>query len=270
MTMDSPTAPVVERFSTSTFAELLEPARIDLTDIQIQQLVAYGELLFEANASTNLTAVRDIPGIERRLLLESLRLLEPLRMAPLIDQLGNRSLLDIGTGGGLPGMVLAIACPDIDVFLLDATGKKVSFLDVVVRKLELGNVHTIHGRAEEIAHQPRYRSAFDLITARAVSSLAALLELGLPMLRTGGTMLLPKGLEIEDELANAARAASMLNGEIVAASVLPDAGSTVETRLVIARKIGPTPGKYPRRSGVPSKDPLGSSRPTRQQDERMP
>lgn len=268
--MESPTTPVAELFSTEGLIRLIEPANIDLTNVQIQQLVDYGEMLFEANARTNLTAVRDVPGIERRLLLESLRLVEPLRQAPLIDQLGNRTLLDIGTGGGLPGMVLAIACPDIEMFLLDATGKKVAFLDDVVRELALTNVQTIHGRAEEVAHQPRYRNAFDLITARAVSSLAALLELGLPMLRTGGTMLLPKGVEIDDELASAHRAASMLNGEIVAADVLPDVGSTVETRLVIARKAGPTPGKYPRRSGVPSKDPLGSPRPTRQQDGRTP
>ncbi len=261
---------VIEQFDADRLASLLEPVGVDLNDEQVAQLTRYGELLHERNAVTNLTAVRDIEGVERRLVLESVRLVPAVRDTPTIDTLGRRTLLDVGTGGGLPGMVLAICCPELTTYLLDATGKKIAFLDDVIADLALPNVHTIHGRAEEIGHQPRYRNAFDLVTARAVSSTSALLELGLPMLRTGGTMLLPKGVEIEEELDAGSRAADLLNGEIVSAELLPDVGSTIDTRLVVVRKKGSTPGKYPRRSGIPARDPLGTRPASRQQQGSTP
>lgn len=241
-----------------TLPELIASTGLGLTDQQVDRLIAYRELLHEQNAKTNLTAVRDIPGMDRRLILESLRLVTPLRNISAIDETSRRTMLDIGTGGGLPGMVLAIAFPEIESYLLDATGKKVAFLELVKSELELENVIPIHGRAEELGHQPRYRNAFDIITARAVSSIPALLELGLPMLRTNGTMLLPKGTDIDDELAAGHRANKLLRGEIVADSILPDAGSSIETRLIEVRKTATTPAKYPRRSGIPSRNPLGS------------
>jgi 16S rRNA (guanine527-N7)-methyltransferase len=256
--MDAPAETLVaQATSNPPLSELIASTGLDLDHVQVEQLERYRDLLFERNASTNLTAVRDLPGIDRRLILESLRLVDPLRAIEPIDSTGQRTMLDIGTGGGLPGMVLAIACPEFSTYLLDSTGKKIAFLDDVVRELGLENVTTIHARAEEIAHQPRYRNAFDLVTARAVTTLPALLELALPTLRTNGTMLLPKGVEIEEELEAGRRAAEILRGEIVSAELLPDIGSTVETRLVIARKLATTPSAYPRRSGMPSKNPLG-------------
>jgi 16S rRNA (guanine527-N7)-methyltransferase len=241
--------------------ELIPDTGVDLSAEQVGQLKRYRDLLVEYNKTTNLTAVRDVPGIDRRLIIESLRLVEPLRCLPRIDEVGRRSLLDVGTGGGLPGMVLAIACPEFNVFLLDATGKKVAFLDLAVRELGLANTTAIHGRAEELGHQPRYRNGFDAVSARAVSSLPALLEIGLPLLRTGGHLLLPKGAEIADELAAAEVAANILGGKIEAVDFLLDSGSTIDTRLVVVRKTVTTPSAYPRRSGIPSKSPLGYSAP---------
>jgi 16S rRNA (guanine527-N7)-methyltransferase len=241
-----------------TFDFLVLDSGVALSGAQVDQLKRYRDLLFDRNQSTNLTAVRDLPGIERRLILESLRLVAPLRALSRTDASGQRSLIDVGTGGGLPGMVLAITCPEFNVVLLDATGKKVAFLDEVVRDLGLANTTTIHGRAEEIGHQPRYRNGFDVVSARAVTSLPALLELGLPLLRIGGHMLLPKGAEIDDELASGYRAASILGGEILSSDLLPDSGSTIATRLVIVRKQSATSGMYPRRSGIPSRTPLGT------------
>lgn len=256
--MDAPAETLAATTATSPpLAELIAGTGLGFDPSQVARLEQYRDLLFERNAKTNLTAVRDLPGMDRRLILESLRLVEPLRSIEPIDRTGQRSMLDIGTGGGLPGMVLAIAFPDISTYLLDSTGKKVAFLDDVVRELGLDNVTTIHARAEDIAHQPRYRNAFDLITARAVTTLPALLELSLPMLRVNGTMLLPKGVDIEEELEAGHRAAEILRGEIVSAELLPDIGSTVDTRLVVARKLATTPPAYPRRSGMPSKNPLG-------------
>lgn len=238
-------------------AQVLGRSGAPLDENQIGQLATYRDLLFTANQSVNLTAVRDLAGIERRLILESLRLVSPLRS--LLDPAGpgRRSLTDLGTGGGLPGVVLAIACPELSVYLLDAAGKKVAFLDRVVQSLGLTNATAIHGRAEEIGHQPRYRNGFDVVTARALSTLPALLEFGLPLVRMGGHLVLPKGTEIDDELAAGERAARLLGGEIVSSDLLPDAGSTVDTRLVIARKTSPTPATYPRRPGIPSRSPLG-------------
>ena len=228
--------------------------RADLTDAQQRQLVEYRDLLLERNARTNLTANRDAEGIDQRLVDESLRLL------PFIDEYATSGseVVDIGTGAGIPGMPLAIARPQMQWTLIDATAKKVRFLQDVVESLSLDNIVLYHGRIEELAHEDHLRGRYHCLTARAVSSLPALLELGLPMIRTGGTLLLPKGPEIADELDDAARAADVLGARIVSSEMLPDAGTTVETRLVVVSKERETPGQYPRRAGVPARSPLGS------------
>lgn len=262
---------VEEAWTDEGFDRLVLQAGAELSELQIARLKRYRDLLFEYNQKTNLTAVRDIPGIERRLILESLRLVEPLRALPSIDRVGDRrSLIDVGTGAGLPGMVLAIACPELNVFMLDATGKKVAFLEEVVRDIGLDNATPIHGRAEELGHQPRYRNGFDLASARAVSSLPALLELGLPLLRNGGYLILPKGIDIDEELEAARRAAEILHGDIESTERLPDAGSTVDTRLVLVRKTATTPRNYPRRSGIPARSPLGATSPKASKPDRAP
>ena len=238
---------------------LLAAAGFSPSSRQIAQLEAYRDLLHLRNQVTNLTAVRDLNGIERRLILESARLVAPILSLPHGPANGAPRLLDLGTGGGIPGMVLAIACPELRVTLLDATGKKVAFLGEAIQALELEHVSTLHGRAEEIGHDPRWRNQFDIVTARAVATLPALLELGLPLVRTGGHLVLPKGTGIEDELQQAERAAAILGAGIVSAELLPDAGSTIDTRLVIVRKVATTPGTCPRRSGLPTRNPLGAA-----------
>ncbi|MGC4192674.1 MAG: 16S rRNA (guanine(527)-N(7))-methyltransferase RsmG [Thermomicrobiales bacterium] len=225
----------------------------DLTDEQVALLGRYRDLLHERNQRVNLTAVRDFPGIERRLILESLRLLPALdtRVRP-----GDR-VLDIGTGGGLPGMVLAIARPDLAFTLMDATGKKVQFLADAVAAMGLENVRPLHGRAEEIARNGGFRGQFRVAVARAVSSLPTLIELGLPFVSLGGYLVLPKGIDLNEELQVAERAGALVGGRVVEASILPDAGSSVETRLVVIEKVAPTPKTYPRRTGLPAHAPLG-------------
>jgi 16S rRNA (guanine527-N7)-methyltransferase len=183
----------------------------------------------------------------------------PILSLPRLDDRTASRLLDLGTGGGIPGLILAIAFPDARLTLLDATGKKVAFLDEAIQELEMDEVSTHHGRAEEIGHDPHWRNQFDIVTARAVASLPALLELGLPLVRTGGHLVLPKGTGIDEELQQAERAAAILGAVIVSAELLPDAGSTIETRLVIVRKIATTPRTYPRRSGLPTRNRLGAA-----------
>ena len=229
-----------------------------LSDEQQRQLAAYRDALFAFNKTTNLTAVRDLKGIDRRLILESVRLAEPLATLPRPSSGSRLSVLDIGTGGGLPGLVLAIVLPDIDVTMLDATGKKIAFVQRVIDDLGVTNARTIHDRAETIARSPALRETFDIAVARAVSSLPALIELGLPLVRLGGHLLLPKGMTIDDELEAGEFAASLVGGQIIGSAELPDVGSGVETRLVIVHKTAPTPRAYPRRAGIPSRNPLGA------------
>jgi 16S rRNA (guanine527-N7)-methyltransferase len=222
----------------------------------LRRFARYRDLLLERRAQFNLTAIREPEAIERRLFLDAIAMVPELDR--VIDAGYDRpqrmtELIDIGAGAGFPGLALKIARPDLDVTLVDATAKKVAFLNEVIAALELKHVRAVQGRAEELGRDSAYRARFDLATARAVATLPVLLEYVVPFLTIGGTTLLPKGLEIADELRLGRRAGAILGAEIVAVVALP----LGTTRLVVARKISPTAAAYPRRVGVPSRDPLG-------------
>lgn len=239
--------------SATEFAELVQPLIPAFSDRQIELVLRYRDLLHERNRRVNLTAVRDFDGIERRLILESLRL------ASILDErAGSGRVMDLGSGGGIPGIILAIALPDCEFTLLDATGKKVKFQQDVIDSLQLPNVRAVQGRAEELGHDINWRNSFDVVSARAVTSLSALMELGLPFVSMKGWLVLPKGVEIDEEIGIARKAAGKLGGTIVSQDVLPDAGSDVDTRLILVRKDQATPSAYPRRVGLPARSPLGS------------
>ena len=215
-------------------------------------LTRFRDLLLAANATLNLTAVRDAEVIERRHIAESLALLQALEEAGRLPP-GAR-LIDVGSGGGLPGIPLAIARPDLSVTLLEATGKKAAFLEQAARTLALTNVRVIAARAEEAAHDPAEREAYDLATARAVAPLAALLELTLPFVRVGGALAAVKGSRAEEEIAGAAGALRRCGGGAVAS--LPLAAEAPNLRLLLVPKVAPTPPELPRRPGMPVKRPL--------------
>jgi 16S rRNA (guanine527-N7)-methyltransferase len=216
-----------------------------------KQLAVYRDELLRWNERVNLTAVRDPEGVDRRLIGDALRLL------PFVDATDGARLVDVGTGAGLPGLVVKIARPKIDVTLIEATGKKVAFLRHVIGILGLERVEALHGRAEELGRDPEHRGRYDLATARAVAALPTLVELCLPFLRVEGRALFPKGADLGTELAEGERAAALVGGRIETTEELPgDAGEPV-TRLVIAAKIRQTPNRFPRRSGIPAKEPLG-------------
>lgn len=238
-----------------------------LAPASLDRLRRFADTLTETNLHLNLSAVRDSEGIRRRLILESLRLLPALdaALADRPDKHESARLVDVGTGGGIPGLVLALARPALRVTLLDATAKKLAFLERAAAELDAANVTCVHGRAEELGHDARYRERFDLVTARAVAALPVLLELCLPFARVGGTGLFPKGIALDEELGAARVAAPLLGGRIIEASILPDIGSEVETRLVVLRKVEHTPRRFPRRTGVPAKQPLGAG--SRNQDD---
>lgn len=216
----------------------------------IDTLERYLDRLLTTNAVMNLTRITDPNDAQIRLLADSLDL---LRVVPS----SARTLIDVGSGGGVPGMPLAIASRDLFVTLVDATAKKVRFLDEVVRILHLDNVVAIQRRAEELGRDARHRDRYDVATARAVARLATLTELVLPLVRPGGVAILPKGAAAEEELEEAGYAIRMLGGR-----PRPILDGAVEgTRIVVIDKLKATPEQFPRRTGVPGSSPLrGPSR----------
>lgn len=241
-----------------TLIELARPF-LTLTSEQGDAFTTYRDLLIEWNSRFNLTAVTEPEQIDRRLFLDSLRMVGPVTAIGGADpdRLTTTSIrmVDMGTGAGFPGLALKIALPQIDVTLIEATGKKVQFLEAVISELGLSGVVAIHARAEEIGMLPRYRGEFDLVTARGVSSLAALFEMAAPLLRMAGVGLFPKGLDLTEELANGRRAARIVGLTVESSDVIANS----ETRLVVARKMSETPRQYPRRPGLPAREPLGAS-----------
>ncbi|MCO5178273.1 MAG: 16S rRNA (guanine(527)-N(7))-methyltransferase RsmG [Thermomicrobiales bacterium] len=214
------------------------------------RLAAYLDVLLETNQVMNLTRITDPDDAQIKLLADSLDL---LRFIP--DD--AHSVIDIGSGCGVPGMPIAIARPDLFVTLVDATAKKARFLDEAADKLGLTNVEAIQARAEELGRIPKRRERFAVATARAVARLATLAELTLPFVRLGGVAILPKGSAANDELVEATYAIGMLGGKPRGVFA-----SNVEgTRIVVIDKVRATPAQFPRRTGLPNSSPLLSESP---------
>jgi 16S rRNA (guanine527-N7)-methyltransferase len=214
------------------------------------QLERFRDLL--AEAPFNVTAVRDPSEIEQRHIGESLALARALESAGRLP--AGARVIDVGSGGGLPGIPLAIARPDLSVTLLEATGKKAAFLELAAQRLDLGNVRVIAARAEEVAHRPDQRECYDLATARAVAPLATLVELTLPFVRVGGALAALKGSRAEEEIAVSAVAIQRCGGGPIEVHDLADERAAL--RLLIVPKVAPSPDELPRRSGIPAKRPL--------------
>lgn len=208
------------------------------------RLGAYLDRLLATNAEFNLTAVTDRDEAWVRHIADSLSLV------PLLARRSDaRAIVDVGSGGGLPGLPLAIALPDRTFTLLEATGKKAHFLEQTAKALKLANVHVVNDRAETFG-RGQGREQFDVATSRAVSRLPVLLELTLPLVRVGGASLAIKGAQAEDEVAESKRALELLSGVVTSVTRTP-------TGTVIAiDKHGPTPARYPRRPGEPKRSPL--------------
>ncbi len=175
-----------------------------------------------------------------------------------MDELGviASPAIDIGSGAGFPGVPIKIARPDLRITLLEATGKKARFLEELIADLGLPGVSIVNERAETLAHDPEHREAYALAMARAVAPLRVLLELSLPFLRVGGHLAAVKGSGAEREVREAAHSLEILGGEVVAMRKVDVPGPGPEPTLVVVRKVQATPGRYPRRPGVPSKRPL--------------
>jgi 16S rRNA (guanine527-N7)-methyltransferase len=216
------------------------------------RLRRFRDLLHDANATLNLTSVREPQAIERRHIAESLAVVRALEDAGRLP--AGASAIDVGSGGGLPGVPLAVVRPDVRVTLVEATGKKAAFLERTARELGLDNVRVLAARAEQAAHDPVEREQYDLALARAVAALPALVELTLPFVKVGGALAAVKGSRAEEEIAAAAGAVRRCGGGDVLSLPLPTDSSTL--RMLLIPKVLPTPSDLPRRPGIPVKRPL--------------
>jgi 16S rRNA (guanine527-N7)-methyltransferase len=224
---------------------------VELTVEQLAAFDHYRRMLQDWNTRMNLTAIDSDEGIQVRHFLDSLSCLLALRPA----RPGMR-LIDVGSGAGFPGLPLRLVCPQLQLTLLEATGKKVGFMEHVRDQLGLAAVTVIHGRAENLGQAPEHRERYDWAVARAVAELPVLAEYLLPLVRVGGWCLAQRGENALAEVHKADRALTLLGGRLE--RLIPvELHGLAETRyLVVVQKVAPTPLTYPRRPGMPSKRPL--------------
>ena len=226
---------------------------LHLTSRQLEQFHTYYQELIEWNRRVNLTAITDYEEVQIKHFLDALTV--ALAFPQPLTGTDLRSI-DVGTGAGIPGIPLKILLPNIDLVLLDSTAKKATFLTHLKQKLELDNVEIVVGRAEEVAHQTRYREKFDIVLSRAVAPLPTLVELTLPFCTIGGIFVAQKKGYIEPEISQAAKAINLLGGKQRETKKIDLEEFTDERQLIIIDKVSPTPQPYPRRPGIPAKRPL--------------
>lgn len=224
---------------------------VALGDAQVAQFRRYRDELIAWNRRVNLTAVTEPDEVVRKHFLDSLSVAAALSGGAWESGL---RLLDVGSGGGFPGIPLAIAFPQWDVALLEATGKKAAFLEHVVELLGLDGASVLGGRAETVAHDPEHREAYDVVVSRAVAPMAVLAELCLPFCRPGGTFIAQKSRGAGEEVTSARMAMETTGGTLARLQEVGYDGG--EGLLVVVEKGGRTPARYPRRSGIPAKRPL--------------
>jgi 16S rRNA (guanine527-N7)-methyltransferase len=224
---------------------------VTLSPQQVEAFALYHLELVLWNERVNLTSVTDPEEVLVKHFLDSLSCLQVLdTLAP------DAQCIDIGAGAGFPGLPLKMARPSIRMTLLESVGKKVSFLEHMVKALGLEDVHVLRGRAEELGRHPDYREVFDVALARAVAQMAVLVEYALPLLRLGGVFVAQKGAEVGEEVEAALPAMKLLGGRLQGLQVVNLPGLDDPRHLVVVEKVCSTPERYPRRPGIPTKRPL--------------
>lgn len=227
-----------------------EAIGISLSEKQTAQFIKYYEILVEWNSFMNLTGITEYEEVVQKHFVDSLAL------GKALDVSKAETLIDIGTGAGFPGIPLKIAYPHLKVTLLDSLQKRIKFLNEVVDQLGLEEVETIHGRAEDFAKPSMKRESYDLCVSRAVANLASLSEYCLPYVKVGGYFVPYKSGKVDEELIESKKAIFLLGGKVEkeVKFMLPD--SDITRSLIKIKKISATPKKYPRKSGLATKEPI--------------
>lgn len=221
---------------------------VEINENEIENLYKYMHIMLEWNENINLTAITEPDEIILKHYIDSFTIEKYIK--------DGKKVIDVGTGAGFPGVPVGIIRENVDILLMDSLNKRIKFLDEVINKLEMKNMQTIHGRAEELAQNTNYREKYDYATSRAVASLNVLLEYMLPFVKIGGYCICMKGSNLDEEIENSKNAISILGGQLekVDNIVLPD--SDIGRNIVVIKKVKETPRKYPRKAGTPTKEPI--------------
>ena len=220
---------------------------IEISEEQLNQFSKYGKLLLEWNKFMNLTAVCE----EREVIIK--HFVDSMTIIKYVDSHNCKKIADIGTGAGFPGIPLKIMRPDIEVVLLDSLGKRVNFLNTVISELKLEKISAIHTRAEDGGRDKKLREKFDCVTARAVAPMNILLEYCMPFVKKGGFFIVMKGAAEEDSYENALKE---LFGKVESENVFTLPESDFTRRIICVNKIENLSTRYPRKAGIPKKNPL--------------
>ena len=233
------------------FETKLKELDIILTEEQKQQFISFYELLVEWNKVMNLTGITEYEEVNEKHFVDSLSVVKAIDINKI------ETVIDIGTGAGFPGIPLKIAFPHLKVVLLDSLNKRINFLNTVIEELNLSNIETIHGRAEDFAKKPEYREQFDLCVSRAVANLSTLSEYCIPYINIDGMFVPYKSGEIDEEVLQAKKAVHLLGGRLEEVIKFQLPGTEIGRSFVKIRKTQNTSKKYPRKAGLPAKEPLG-------------
>lgn len=238
----------MSKYDLSILENELKKSNIILSDIQINQFCDYYDLLVFWNEKINLTSITEINDVIIKHFIDSVSIIN------FIDFSNIKSIIDIGTGAGFPGIPLKILFPEIEFVLLDSLQKRVSFLDIVISELGLINIKAFHGRAEELGRDILYREKFDLCVSRAVANLSSLTELCIPFVNLEGSFISYKSSKADEEIVDCKNAFDLLNCYIK--DVFKFSLYSLERSFVVIKKKDSLSEKYPRRSGIPVKKPL--------------
>lgn len=235
-------------YNTDTFKRELEKLEISISEEQLEQFISYYEMLIEKNKVMNLTAITDFDEVIEKHFIDSLNL---FRFA---DLKADKTIIDMGTGAGFPGIPLKIAFPNLKITLADSLNKRILFLNDVISELGLTDIDTVHGRAEDLAKDKIYRENYDICVSRAVANLSTLSEYCLPFVKIGGQFISYKSGDCDEEITNAKSAIFLLGGRLnqIQKFEINDNSRS----FVIIDKVNGTSKQYPRKAGLPSKKPL--------------
>lgn len=230
--------------------ENMKMISVELTDKQVSQFIKFYEMLVEWNKVMNLTGITEYDEVVMKHFVDSLSIVK-------VNGFDNvTSIIDVGTGAGFPGIPLKIVFPEIKITLLDSLNKRIKFLNAVIDELELENIETIHGRAEDFSKKEDYREQYDLCVSRAVANLATLSEYCLPYVKEDGYFLPYKSGDIKEEAANSKKAVKILGGSIedIISFEIPD--TDMARTILKIHKTKATPKRFPRKAGLPTKEPI--------------